>query len=160
VQAEGTQHSLESVLQQEVQCSERLLETLDAERTALIKRDTDALEAAVAKKLEYSQLLETLDRQREAILSELGFATDRDGVRRSFDALPAGGKLNRLWQQILENIAKCQAGNLTNGGILESGRQQVEQTLRILRGQQGSPFLYTPHGETSANLGRRELGKV
>lgn len=160
MQAEGTQHALQSVLQQEATCSEQLLDTLDAERTALVQRDIAALESVVQKKIEYSQKLEELDRQRADILSGLGFGSDQDSIKRCFDALPQTEQLTHLWQRVLDNISKCQTGNLTNGGILEAGRQQVDQALRILRGQQGAPSLYSPLGETSADLGRRELGKV
>jgi flagellar biosynthesis/type III secretory pathway chaperone len=160
MQAEGMQRSLLAVLQQEVRCSGHLLETLEAERLALVKRDIDALEATVKEKLEYSQLLDKLDRQREKILSGMGFAPDPASVKRCFETLPDSGELARLWQCILDNISRCQTGNLTNGGILEAGRQQVDQALCILRGQQGTPSLYNPLGETTADLGRRDLGKV
>ncbi|MCO6412036.1 MAG: flagellar protein FlgN [Thiogranum sp.] len=160
MQAERTQHELQSVLQQEAICSEQLLDTLDAERAALVNRDIDALEIAIQHKLKHSQQLDKLDRQRGNILSGLGFASDHDSIKRCFESLPNAGELTGLWQQVLDNVSKCQIGNLTNGGILEAGRQQVDQALRILRGQHGTPTLYNPLGETSADLGRRELGKV
>jgi len=160
MQAEGTQHPLEALLTQEIQCTERLLECLEAERSALARRDMDALEQTNQQKIEQTQLLKRLERQREKIVSELGFETGSRGLRQCFKSLPQHENLNRLWQQIMANIESCQTGNLTNGGILESNRQHVEHALCILRGQSGSPSLYDTNGGTSADLGQRELGKV
>jgi len=158
--AEGMQHPLELVLTREVQCSERLLQCLEAERSALTERDMDGLETSINNKIQYTQSLEQLERERENLVSELGFAADAEGLRLCFNSLPQADNLKRLWQRVLSNIEACRSSNLTNGGILESGRQHVEQALSILRGQSGSPSLYDTRGGHSANLGQRELGKV
>jgi len=160
MQAERTQQSLQDVLTREIQYTERLLVCLDAERTALTQRDLKALEKTTQDKIQHTRQLEQLDQQRQKLVSELGFTADADGLRRCFDSLPQADTLKQLWQQILTNLEACQTSNLTNGGILESGRQHIEQGLRILRGQSATPSLYDPQGDTSADLGRRELGKV
>lgn len=160
MQVEGTRPSLESVLTQEVQCSANLLACLEAERAALTRRDMDALQNTTREKLEHTRMLEQLEQQRETLVTGLGFNNDQDGLRRCFQSLPQTDTLAGLWSQILSNIEACRTGNLTNGGILESGRHHAEQALCILRGQSGAPAVYDPHGDTSTNLGQRELGKV
>jgi flagella synthesis protein FlgN len=160
MQSDGTQRSLEEVLAREVECTERLLGCLEAERSALTRRDLQTLEKTTEQKIHYTGSLEQLDQRRQELLSELGFAADSEGVQQCLARLPGAERLQRLWQQILTNVEACQNGNLTNGGILESGRQHVEQALRILRGQSAVPSLYDPNGDTAADLGQRELGKV
>ncbi|HFD88060.1 MAG TPA: hypothetical protein ENJ35_10340 [Gammaproteobacteria bacterium] len=90
----------------------------------------------------------------------MGFDQDGEGLRQYCKTLPNYTQLFQLWQQVISNIEACQADNLTNGGILESARQQVERALGILRGESGNPAVYGSDGDTSANLGQRELGKV
>ena len=158
--AEGTQPTLESVLIEEVRCTEGLRSCLDAERSALTARDMDALQNTTREKLDYTRKLEALEQQREALIIRLGFGTDAEGVQHCIQSQPGPSALASLWQQILDNIDACRNGNLTNGGILESGRLHVEQALCILRGQSGKPTLYSPAGNTAADLGQRELGKV
>jgi len=157
---EGNQHPLETTLTQEVECTRQLLDCLEAERTALIARDMDTLEVTTRDKLDCSRKLEELEARRESLVQSLGFGNTPDSVRQCFKSLPCAGQLLRLWQQILDNIEACKAGNLANGGILESSRRHVEQALSILRGQTGAPAVYAPDGETRAALGQRELGKV
>ena len=53
--AEGTQHPLEKVLAKEVQCTGRLLECLEAERSALTRRDLDLLEKTTHGKIQYTR---------------------------------------------------------------------------------------------------------
>lgn len=156
-----TQQSLEAVLTGEIQCTEQLLRSLESERTALAGRDMAALARSTEQKLEYTQRLEALEREREQLLSELGFCGNPADLGEWFGNLPqAAPGLHKLWQQILANTEACRTSNLANGGILEANRQHVEQALSILRGQIGSTSLYDPNGGTGHPLGQRELGKV
>jgi flagella synthesis protein FlgN len=157
---EGNRHPLESTLTEEVECTRQLLDCLESERTTLIERDLDSLEAITRTKFDCSQRLEQLENQRRTLVESLGFDNTPDSLQRCFKTLPCADRLFSLWDQILENTASCQASNLTNGSILESGRQHIEQALCILRGQTGSPAVYAQDGEARANLGQRELGKV
>ena len=159
--AEGMQHALEAVLTQEVECTERLLKSLETERSALAQRDMTALARSTEDKVAQIQALETLERERERLLAEMGFTGKVTDLNEYFQALPGKTqRLRELWQQLLANTEACRKDNLTNGGILEASRQDVEQALCILRGQAGSPSLYDPNGETAPHLGQRELGKV
>jgi flagella synthesis protein FlgN len=158
--AEGTQQSLQTVLSQEATCSERLLACLQAERKALSRRDMEALQKTIQEKLQHTQQLEQLDQQRESLVTELGYSADSAGMKQCFASLPNRDSATQLWQQVLNNIEACRNSNLTNGGVLEASRQHVEQVLCILRGQSATPALYSPNGDTSTNLGQRELGKV
>jgi len=157
---EGNRHPLETTLTQEFECTRQLLDCLNSERAALIERDMESLETTTNEKFDYSKKLEQLEVQRAGLVESLGFKNTREDLQYCFKSLPCADRLLHLWKQILENTESCQTSNLTNGGILESGRQHVEQALGILRGQTGAPSVYAQDGEARANLGQRELGKV
>jgi flagella synthesis protein FlgN len=158
--SEGNRHPLEIVLTEEVECSRQLLDCLEAERAALIERDLDTLETTTRRKFDCSQQLNQLETRRGALVESLGFKNSPANLQHCFKTLPCADRLSSLWQQILGNIESCRASNLSNGSILESGRQHVEQALCILRGQTGTPSVYAQDGEARASLGQRELGKV
>ena len=159
--AEGMPHALQAVLTQEVECTERLLESLETERSALAKRDMSALAGSTEQKLALTQRLETLEQDRERLLAGMGFSGQASDLSAYLATLTgATQRLRDLWQQVLANTEACRKANLANGGILEASRQHVEQALSILRGQAGSPSLYDPNGATAPHLGQRELGKV
>lgn len=159
----NTEHaspSLESILRQAAECSEQLVDCLEAERLALMKRDLEALGEAISDKTRLTAMLETLDAQRQQALGKLGYTADEPGLKACFASLPADSALPALWDRLMINIGKCRNSNIANGGVLESSRQHVEQALGILRGQHGTPTLYSAEGNTAPDLGRRELGKV
>lgn len=152
---------LEAVLAQEVACTESLLKSLQTERSALAARDSALLARSTGEKLQHTEKLDALERERERLLAEMGFGSECPDLSKCFERLPSNAHtLHILWQQILANAEACRTSNLTNGGILEANRQHVEQALCILRGQAGSPSVYDPKGETAPHLGQRELGKV
>ncbi len=159
MQAEADkQQALQTVLAAEAACSGQLLACLASERAALVQRDMPRVEQTTAEKLQLSQQLEALERQREALVTGLGFGAD--SLDECYGRLPQANDCRRLWQLIIDNLRACRDGNLTNGGILEASRQHVEQALAILRGQTGAPEVYRPDGDTNATLGQRVLGKV
>jgi len=158
--AEGTQQALQSVLNEELECSSQLLACLESERNALGRRDMDRLQQTTAEKLRLSQQLEQLETRRAGLVAGLGFGADVASLGQCFNSLPRATELKRLWRRILGNLEACRNGNLTNGGILEASRQHAEQALCILRGQTGATTLYSQAGDAAADLGRRELGKV
>jgi len=160
--AEGMPHALQAVLMQEVECTERLLASLETEHSALAQRDMSALAGSTEQKLALTQRLETLEQERERLLAGTGFSGQGSDLSAYLVTLTGATKpgLRDLWQQVLANTEACRKANLTNGGILEASRQHVEQALGILRGQAGSPSLYDPNGATAPHLGQRELGKV
>lgn len=158
--AEGKPQALQTVLNEEVECTGRLLGCLESEHSALTRRDMDALQETTAEKLHLSQQLESLEHRRTQLVAELGFGDDAASLGQCFDSLPQANIFKRLWRQVLGNLEACRNDNLTNGGILEASRQHAEQALCILRGQSGSPALYSQAGDATADLGRRELGKV
>lgn len=158
---EGMQpETLEQILEQELACTEALLQSLETERAALVSRDLERLSDTTHDKLAQTEALEALERQRAQLLQSLGFDNSHSGIRRCIEHRPDRDRLQTLWQQVLDNIRACRTGNLTNGGILELGRQHVEQALSVLRGENASPTLYGQKGNTAPRLGQRELGKA
>ena len=152
--------TLEQILQHQLECTEHMIECLQKERAALVSRDLNTLEEAVNDKSRYAEVLEELDRGREHSIRMLGYKADIKGLQQCFNDLPNGAKLSGLWDRMLTNLRACQDDNIANGGILEHSRQHVEQALGILRGQSGSPSVYSAQGNAAADLGQRELAKV
>ena len=109
--AERTQHPLEKLLAQEVQCTGRLLECLEAERSALTRRDLDLLEKTTQGKIQYTRQLEELEQQRTALVTDLGFVSGPDTLLECFKSLPQADNLVHLWKQVLDNTETCKAGN-------------------------------------------------
>lgn len=141
-------------------CTAGLLQCLEDERTALAARNMDQVEQVTQRKIDLTRELEQLEQQRATLVTDLGYSNDLDGMAHCMGSQPNRQQLELLWRQVLDNLQACRDGNLTNGGILELGRKQVEQALTILRGQQNATRLYDPEGGSRPTFGNRELGKA
>jgi flagellar biosynthesis/type III secretory pathway chaperone len=147
-------------LQQEQEWIARLNEALLREQEVLSKREMDAIETVVAQKEEALGQLAKLAEQRLALLAKAGYG----GEKVDFDAFIAAddsGQLADMWQQLKEGLQQCQQQNQQNGMLLESSRQQAQQMLSILLGQDGSRGeLYDEHGSTHPSFGQNTSIKV
>ena len=141
-------------------CTRGLLECLEAERTGLTTRNMEQVEQIILRKNDLTRELEQLEKQRAELVVALGFSNDPVGMTRCIRNQPEGKHLEKLWQQVLDNLKACRDSNLTNGGILELGRRQAEQAISILRGQHSVPGLYSPDGNSAQEFDNRKLGKA
>lgn len=109
---------------------------LDAEREALDRHDSIALDAATSAKAQLLQRLEALD-----------------GERRQLEQLAPARGSSAAWTQICLQLGACRRINEINGSIVTQQLAFVRRALGVLRGSgEGPPALYGPagHAQTSA----------
>lgn len=120
-----------------------LRSVLDAERQALDRLDSIALDAATATKSQLLQRLESLDAER-----------------RQFDDL-APRRESGAWRNICRQLDACRRINEVNGSIVEHQLLGVRRALGILRGAgDGPPVLYGPSGHAQAQVTPRSLSQA
>lgn len=137
-------HARDAILTDMQVATTELRAVLDAEREALDRRDSMALDAATSVKARLLQRLEALDVERR----QLGdFARGQAPVA--------------IWQQICLQLEACRRINETNGSIVAQQLAQVRRALGVLRGTgEGSPLLYGPGGHAEASLAPRPLSRA
>lgn len=117
---------------------------LDAERQALDRLDTVALDSATAAKAQVLQRLESLDAER-----------------RQLDELVAPQEPPAAWRNIRRQLEGCRRINAINGSIVEHQLLGVRRALGILSGSgEGPPMLYGPGGHAHAQHPPRSLSKA
>lgn len=117
---------------------------LDAEREALDRHDSIALDAATSAKARLLQKLEALDVER-----------------RQLGDLAHARAPSTAWQQICRQLEDCRRINETNGSIVAQQLSSVRRALGVLRGAgEGPPDLYGPGGYTHENPAPRPLSRA
>lgn len=117
---------------------------LDAEREALDRLDSIALDAATSAKSRLLQRLEALDAERRQ-LGDLAHAQAPSAI----------------WQQICRQLEACRRINETNGSIVAQQLASVRRALGVLRGAgEGPPDLYGPGGRTHSSPAPRPLSRA
>jgi flagella synthesis protein FlgN len=144
---------LRHVLEELLECSIRLQDTLIAERDALTQHNLNTLNAHTEAKKDLLVRLEALEVQRRAQLKQLGFDPNQDAI------VP---ELSSLWQQVLEALRGCQEANEVNGAIVRTHQTQTQRALDLLAGRDSDQTLYEASGyqETRVPAARANSGEI
>ncbi len=117
---------------------------LDAEREALDRHDSIALDAATSAKAQLLQRLEALD-----------------GERRQLEQMSPAREPSAVWTQICLQLGACRRINEINGSIVTQQLAFVRRALGVLRGAgEGAPALYGPAGHAQAGAIPRPLSQA
>lgn len=117
---------------------------LDAEREALDRHDSIALDAATSAKAQLLQRLESLDAER----------------RQLEQLAPVCGP-SAVWTQICLQLGACRRINEINGSIVTQQLTFVRRALGVLRGSgEGAPALYGPAGQPQMSAFPRPLSQA
>ena len=140
-------------LKQQIDLSHRLLQSLEAEKQALLADDAEALEQVTASK---SAAADALRRLGEPLLR---LRAAQGPLSEHFARLPEGPRLLTDWTELLSLAQRCQRANQDNAMVLEVRHRQVRQTLANLRGEVPQQT-YGRGGYNSLSLGGQRLGSA
>lgn len=142
---------LRDVLEELLECSTRLQETLLAERDALTQHNLNTLNAHTEAKKDLLVHLEALEVRRRAQMNQLGFDPSQEAI------VP---ELESIWQKVLEALRGCQEANEVNGAIVRTHQTQTQRALDLLAGRDSDQTLYEANGYQAARLNSGEISKA
>lgn len=140
-------------LRQQIEHSRRLLQTLEAEKQALLADDADILERVTADKAATAELLRRLGEPLLRLRAAQG------PLAEHFARLPEGPRLLADWAELQSLAQRCQRANQDNAMVLEVRHRQVRQTLANLRGDVPQQT-YGRGGYSGMSLGGQRLGSA
>jgi flagella synthesis protein FlgN len=153
--------AFEGSLRAELAALQAFCGTLEAEQTALLQADVDALLELSERKTEQVERLSALAGVRAAFLEAQALTADRRGMAQWLGRAPGDASgLARLWQQLLELAAQAQALNQRNGGLIGLRLQHNQAALTTLQAAARRHTLYRPDGQTDLGGTSRELGRA
>jgi len=142
---------LRAIIEQLLDCSQRLHQTLLDEREALTQHNLNTLNAHTEAKKELLVQLEALEMQRRTQLKHLGFEPNQDAI------VP---ELEGLWQSVMDVLKGCQEANEVNGAIVRTHQTQTQRALDLLAGRDDNQTLYEADGYQSSRLNSGEIAKA
>jgi flagella synthesis protein FlgN len=143
---QNARRNLEDLLDREIEAARLLSTTLAAERGALTGTSPEAVQQKAAEKIELLDMIERLERERQAVCAETGL--DVSGNSGDASAYKVGGMVSERWRALMELMAGCRTANEVNGYIIHVRQNQIRQLMDILRGT--TPVTYGPQGKTFA----------
>jgi flagellar biosynthesis/type III secretory pathway chaperone len=131
-------------LDRQIDAMRKVQFSLGAERQALIERNAEALEAALADKNQWLTRAAELEKSRQTMRLD-----DKDS-----------DELSLRWSVLTDLTAQCQAKNAENGALIRGQRRLVQNTLEWLRGDPDGPGPYGPDGTKRGTHSRATLASV
>lgn len=133
-----------SNVEQDTQACHKLLELLEAERTALAERNLERLEEIIREKANHLTQLEKGATQRTLWLQSEQNPSAADAASRWEQLLARSAPaLSRHWQDFRNLLSRCQSENDINGKLLARNQQVFARIISIVRGQQNNLDTYS-----------------
>jgi len=150
---------ISDLIEQETGFYNQLLDTLNAEYQALCSNDFETVQQLTSTKQQIIDTLSSLGRQRETLLQQAGFDTDKSGMTACIKQ--CGGQLERDWHSLMAGVSECSRQNEINGIMISTASRHTMNALSILRGQQpGENVRYGARGEALTITSSNTLAKA
>jgi len=156
---EAVRREFAAALEACIDAAGRLLESLQAEKQALVDRDPDALECVLAEKAQRTDELAALDRERSRLATAAGFAEHHGD---SDVSSPHGTQrdIAERWEQLQALIEGCAALNLANGNVIRVRQALVADRLKLIRGETRVAATYEQPGSARHRAAHRSLAQA
>lgn len=163
---ENTQQlEIKQVVEKEIECALKLLQSLEQEYEALAEHHADTLEDVVRLKHDRLNKLEVISRRREKLLAPYQDLDAPENEQASKQYKFSGNKqLTGLWNELVDVAEKCRDKNRVNGSIVELVSKQSRHALDILQGILPETLavseLYDNTGQATKPTNKRSLVQV
>jgi flagellar biosynthesis/type III secretory pathway chaperone len=137
-----------------------LVETLTAERNALLNGLTDQLAGTAQRKRELLLHIAHLGDQRNRVLERSGFAADRRGVENWLVANDPAGVARAEWNALLELTRGAHRLNRENGAYIDAGMRANQHALQALMSAGAAASTYGASGRAVNPYASRALASA
>lgn len=151
--------NLMAILNRHLTAVKKLMQYLDAEKSAIEKRDYDAYYAIAENKKHLLIDIETVERERHALLHSIGVSVDKAGFDTFLSNIPKPWqhKFTSVWDELRDGLNRCRDTNQVNGKILLHAQIASERLLQLVKGVRPNETVYVANGRTQNNCDHRSL---
>lgn len=146
---------LADLLARESEFVRAFIASLTQEQEALKRGETDAIAAIALKKNQLIEQLNTVERERNALLQQSGYRGDPDGMKAWLTANAKDIAAAEGWVKLMELATQAKRINDLNGRLIAMRLQAANQALGILTEQSQRSSLYGKDGFTTTRTGSR-----
>ncbi len=157
---DACQFSMSMLLKQETALTRQLSELLDSEYAAITDKDFTTFEQIITEKALTVEQLDLLEQERIALIESAGHKPGPDGFLYFLQWCDPAQHITPHWEQLLTLAGKCRDQNLRNHHLIELCSRHTRETLRVLRGEDPHPDLYSADGDTDSGHENRTLARA
>ena len=154
------QQQLSSLLNQEIDCLQRLLDILPQEYEALTSADIKTLETVTLTKNQTLAEQAELAQMRSSLIVSASYADSPEGLQHYIAGCDNPSELLAAVEKMTAKADQCQHSNRENGRLISQKQHQARGALDVLRQTEQSSPTYSDHGKSTAGDSSRSLGKA
>lgn len=147
-------------LERSVALAERLEALLLDESGALAARNAESLHQVIALKEAAAQELEAETQRQQHWIHEAQLDFTPHGLQAFLARFENAPVLEAYWKRLRETLGRCERLNRDNADLIQRQRRRVDQSLRLLRGDDGVSTTYDPSGRTASAARSRTLSRA
>ncbi|MCU7835691.1 MAG: flagellar protein FlgN [gamma proteobacterium symbiont of Taylorina sp.] len=141
---------LHSILQQEYNCLNQILQILCEENIAIVNRETNVMGSLLDKKTHLLSKLDQLDKQRQHFFEQASEQPYNTQGFSLFIQQQTSEELITLWQEIKIQLSQCRKQNEISGRVINIRKENTEQILQLLLGRPANNLqTYSHLGQTA-----------
>ncbi len=154
-----TAQLLLQAIEQDCSLANTLKRLLQEEKSSLEQRQFVAHQTLVKQKTEHLMALEQADNERRKLLSEMGFATDKEGFDAFVRQVPKAWqqRFQNRWEELSDTMNTCSRLNKVNGKILAHAQSSIERLMTVIKGATSQVATYQANGRKSLANNHRML---
>ncbi len=148
-----------ALLKKDLTKADQLLQYLEAEKAAIEKRDFTGYHGLQNNKKQLLIEIESLDRERQGLMQEMGFAADKEGFEEFLEKVPTNwrARFEDLWESLSAKMNRCRDLNQINGKILLHAQIATERLMQMIKGVSSNQTVYRANGRTTQSGDQRRL---
>lgn len=147
---------LQQLMEDEVVLMRSLDQLLAEEQSILTNNEAEKLGVITPEKNNLLTRIIELEKNRNLLLSSIGYSPDTKGMQAFFDTVPDNLAMEETWKVLLSISSDAQEKNRTNGLLINRHLSRNQSALNILQQNNQSSSMYGADGQTrnSSNSGR------
>jgi len=139
---------IESIVNQELDCIEKLLPLFSEEYNAIKTSNTEKLNVTIESKKPLIMHLQVLDQKRSHVLTCNGITPTQKAFNELIGRVNSAS-LNEAWSNLRAKLAECKKSNELNGRLIHMRKNNNDSILKILLGnRQATNETYSSAGKT------------
>lgn len=150
---------LSNHIQDTLEHSKSLLETLKQEQEALKSRDVKTIEILLEEKTKLLLFLEQSANTRTQWARVMNISVQDESWNQFLTTLDKP-VLTKTWLQLKKTTDECKKQNDINGKLLVSGQKSLGRLLDVFRGKTANPYLYNANGSSTNSANSNKVGEA
>ncbi len=152
------------ILNQEVELLERLHGVLVSQQEALVAGDVEGITTSIEQQIDILNRIGTIEERRKQLVEAYASIDEDSSIKidQMIEIAPdyLASRLKRIRSSLKEVIEAIGKVNAQNGMLINQSLAYIDNTIKMIAGEDDSSKVYTPNGELTCSTGQIAINRT